>query len=100
MTIQTTCVYLLRSLTDNSFYLGSTVNLPRRLAEHNAGTVRYTQDKRPWEVVAYEIYTDAHIARLREQALKHHSRMRHFFIKRALAVPLGSAMGGPRQVGG
>ncbi|WP_072312655.1 GIY-YIG nuclease family protein [Agrococcus sp. Marseille-P2731] len=44
-------MYILRC-ADDSFYVGSTWNAERRLAEHNAGTgAKYTKRRRPVELV-------------------------------------------------
>ena len=42
--------YILRSLKNGRFYYGSTEDLPKRLARHNAGKVRSTKAYRPWVV--------------------------------------------------
>ena len=41
-------VYILASHADSSYYVGSTMDVSRRLAQHNAGTVRSTKARRPW----------------------------------------------------
>lgn len=44
-------VYMLRC-RDGSLYTGATMSLPRRLAQHNAGTAsRYTRSRLPVELV-------------------------------------------------
>lgn len=44
-------VYMLRC-RDGSLYTGATTSLPRRLAQHNAGTAsRYTRSRLPVELV-------------------------------------------------
>jgi len=93
-------VYLLQSVSTGSFYLGWTTDLQRRLDHHNAAGNGYTNSRGPWELLAYELHPSAEAAKQRERLLKRRHRMRLFFTKRALAVPKGSAMGGPRQVGG
>ena len=47
-------VYILKSELDNSFYIGYTSNLERRLEEHNTGKSRYTSKKKPWKLKYYE----------------------------------------------
>lgn len=49
-------VYVLQSLTDNSFYIGYTSNIEERLWEHNEGRTRYTKHKRPWNLMYKEDY--------------------------------------------
>ena len=46
-------VYIIQSVKDNSYYVGSTEDLKRRLQEHNRGRVRYTSSKMPYELVYY-----------------------------------------------
>jgi len=45
--------YILQSTRDQTYYIGVTSDLKRRLQEHNAGGVRYTKSKRPWNVIWY-----------------------------------------------
>ncbi len=63
-------VYVLLSLLDGATYVGMTMNLVRRLKEHNGGSNRYTKGHRPWKV----IYTESHVnwseARIREKFFK------------------------------
>jgi putative endonuclease len=42
--------YILKSLSHNTFYYGSTADPEKRLKEHNSGKVRYTKGRRPWIV--------------------------------------------------
>jgi putative endonuclease len=44
-------VYILQSQINHSFYKGSTDDLDRRLAEHNAGKVAYSKKFKPWNLV-------------------------------------------------
>ena len=68
-------VYILKC-KDNSFYTGLTNNLERRLYEHNAGLSKesYTYDKRPVELVWYEMFTEPTQAILIEKKIKGWSR--------------------------
>ena len=40
--------YVLKSKSDDSFYVGITENVKKRLEEHNSGKLKYTANKRPW----------------------------------------------------
>ena len=69
-------VYILQSQKDGSLYIGSTTDLKRRMEEHNAGQVKSTKLKRPWQLVYYEAYFAEEIARKREKSLKSHGNLR------------------------
>lgn len=43
-------LYVLKN-EKNKYYIGSTINLERRLKEHNYGNTRSTKRNRPWHVV-------------------------------------------------
>ena len=49
-------VYILKSRSDGSFYVGQTNDLQRRLENHNAGLSKYTSRKKPWCIVYFEEY--------------------------------------------
>ncbi len=63
-------VYVLRSLLDGRFYMGSTKDLKKRLELHNSGAIRSTNPRRPFELVFYEAYRNEHDAKRRESYLK------------------------------
>jgi len=67
-------VYVLKSLKDRKGYIGSTTDLKRRLAEHNAGKVTSTKFRAPFVLIYYEAYKIEKDARLRESGLKLKSR--------------------------
>ncbi len=46
-------VYILQSQKDNSYYVGSTNDLKRRLNEHNNGGKKFTTIKRPYTITWY-----------------------------------------------
>jgi predicted GIY-YIG superfamily endonuclease len=46
-------VYIIRSLTDKSNYVGYTLNLKQRMKDHNSGKNISTKGSRPWEIVTY-----------------------------------------------
>ncbi len=62
--------YILRSKIDNSYYVGSTNNLTRRLKEHNRGKSKYTRNKKPWELVYNEELSTLSLVRRRENQVK------------------------------
>jgi putative endonuclease len=63
-------LYILESLADGSYYVGSTQDLPARIERHNQGRVKYTRTKRPWKIVYSEKHPDRSSAMKREYALK------------------------------
>jgi putative endonuclease len=63
-------VYVLQSLSYNTYYIGSTENVERRLHEHNSGKGRYTSGRRPWRLAYKEEYPCRREAIKREHALK------------------------------
>jgi RHS repeat-associated protein len=57
--------YILRSERfPNQTYVGSTGDLPRRLAEHNAGKSTHTSKFKPWELVIYVAFQEQRTARV------------------------------------
>lgn len=49
-------VYILRSLVNGDFYIGSTADLQNRISLHNVGRVKSTKGYRPWELVESSEY--------------------------------------------
>ena len=68
-------VYILRC-SDNSYYIGVTNNLEKRLFEHNSGIEKscYTFRRRPLMLVYHEDYSSINAAISREKQLKGWSR--------------------------
>ena len=62
--------YILRSLKDNSFYIGSTKDLDKRLLKHNKGLVKSTKYHLPFEIVYYEKFNTLSESRKRELQIK------------------------------
>ncbi len=79
-------VYLLRSLKDKKFYVGWTTDPIRRLDAHNKGLNRSTKARRPFEMVSYEVYPDAGLAKVRERSLKKNPNMLACFKRRMLCT--------------
>ena len=64
-------VYILRSLTDGSLYVGQTNDPERRLSQHNSpGRNAYASARGPWELVHSEMHDDRGAAMARERFLK------------------------------
>jgi putative endonuclease len=67
-------MYILRC-ADGSFYVGSTVNLERRLGQHNEGEgAAYTRRRRPVRLVYCEEFSRVDDAYLREKQVQGWSR--------------------------
>ncbi len=63
-------VYVLKSEKDGSLYVGYTVNLEKRLKEHNLGKNFSTKSKVPLICIYYEACLDPDDAKRREYYLK------------------------------
>ncbi|MES0364136.1 MAG: GIY-YIG nuclease family protein [Desulfobacteria bacterium] len=63
-------VYILQSLKDGSYYVGSTQDLDSRLERHNQGRSKYTKAKKPWELVFREEHPDRSSTIKRESEIK------------------------------
>jgi len=66
----TVFVYVLKSLKDNTRYIGTSKNMERRLEEHNSGKCRYTSGRKPWKLIYNEEYCSRSKAMKREKFLK------------------------------
>ena len=63
-------MYILKGISNPSFYIGYSADLKKRLKEHNSGKNISTKRGRPWKLVYYEAFLNEHIARSREAKLK------------------------------
>ncbi len=63
-------LYIIQSKKDNSFYIGITGNIEKRLEFHNKGLQRYTRNKTPWKLVYYKIFKNKTEALKREREIK------------------------------
>jgi len=63
-------LYILQSEKSGRFYIGSTTDLDRRLAEHNSGQTTSMRNRGPWKVVYREQFDDAIAAKARELEIK------------------------------
>lgn len=68
-------VYILKC-ADESYYVGMTNNIEKRINEHQTGKYpgSYTYERRPIELVFYETFTDPDTAYMFEQKIKKWSR--------------------------
>jgi putative endonuclease len=64
-------VYILESLKAKRSYVGFTINLERRLLEHNDGNTKSTRPFRPWKLIYSECFESKSEAYKREWHLKH-----------------------------
>jgi putative endonuclease len=83
-------VYVLRSLTDDGFYIGYTANLRKRFEQHLKGNSFTTSYRGPWELIYYEAYIEQADALGRERYLKR-SAGRRFFESSAKALSGGES---------
>ncbi|MFC1593882.1 GIY-YIG nuclease family protein [Candidatus Omnitrophota bacterium] len=67
-------VYILRCLRSNTFYIGSTRDLKRRLYEHKIGSVKATKYFRPIKLELSQKYDNMYQARTIERRLKRFKR--------------------------
>jgi putative endonuclease len=63
-------VYILQSLKDNKYYIGSTSDAPARLHYHNAGLQRSTRHRIPFTLILFEEYPSKEEALKREKQIK------------------------------
>ena len=59
-------VYVLQSLKDNKYYIGSTSNVEARLLFHNNGFQRSTRYRLPFKLLYYESFDSMKEALIRE----------------------------------
>ena len=62
--------YILTSIKNNRYYIGSTDDLTRRLSEHNSGKVFFTKLYIPWKIYYFEKYQTRSQAFSREKQIK------------------------------
>jgi putative endonuclease len=63
-------VYVIRSELTRRFYVGMTVNVEKRIEQHNKGMTSSTKGYRPWKLFFYEVFETRAEARKREIYLK------------------------------
>ena len=64
------CVYVLISARDGNLYTGFTIDLPRRLEEHEAGRSAATAPRRPFRLLFCEFHNSKSDALRRESYFK------------------------------
>jgi putative endonuclease len=62
--------YIIKSLSRNTFYYGSTSDLIKRIEDHNSGRVRFTKGRRPWVIHYFETFETRSAAFRRERLFK------------------------------
>lgn len=63
-------VYILQSEKDESFYIGYSRDILKRLEKHNSSKTGYTSTKKPWKLVYTEVFDNKTDAIKRENFLK------------------------------
>jgi len=91
-------LYILQSLKDNSFYVGSTKNLVNRLKQHNQGKSKYSKTKRPWKIVYHEVYNTYAQAFQREKQIKSYKKRK--IIENLIEAKIGTKVLGSIPRGG
>jgi putative endonuclease len=77
-------VYIIRSTSSPEHdYIGTTADLRKRIADHNAGKSTHTAKFTPWKLVWYSAFPDKYRALEFEKYLKSHSG--RAFAKKRLA---------------
>lgn len=61
-------------MKNNTYYVGSTKDLKRRLSQHNSGNVLSTKYKKPYELVFYQEFSNIQIAKEVEYKIKNWKR--------------------------
>ncbi|OGY57088.1 MAG: hypothetical protein A2Y84_00295 [Candidatus Colwellbacteria bacterium RBG_13_48_8] len=69
-----TGVYILKSLRNQRYYIGSSKNVEHRFGQHNAGRVKATHGLLPLELVAFLPCETVTEARSAERRLKNYKR--------------------------
>jgi putative endonuclease len=69
-------VYIIRSEISGTVYKGCCENFEKRLRDHNAGRVKSTKHRRPWNKHYIEEFTDKRSALKRERYFKSRSGYR------------------------
>ncbi|HBK34820.1 hypothetical protein A2239_02280 [Candidatus Uhrbacteria bacterium RIFOXYA2_FULL_40_9] len=76
------CVYLLKSIKDQGYYIGYTADLKHRVQDHQSGFVASTRNRTPLQLIYFEAYSCEMSARQREKQLKHFGSAYSALLKR------------------
>jgi putative endonuclease len=82
------CVYLIRSIKFDTFYIGYTSDINDRITRHNEGRERYTKKYLPWEVVYIKEF------KTKGEALKYEKYLKSLKSKIALQKLMNEWRGG------
>lgn len=64
-------VYIIQSINrTDQIYVGCTINLKKRLSDHNAGTTSHTEKYKPWKIITYTAFENKSKAYEFEEYLK------------------------------
>ena len=75
--------YILQSEIDNSYYIGHSSDIMKRLEYHNQGISKFTSKKIPWKLVYLEVFQTKKEANQREIFLKR--QRNHSFYERLIS---------------
>ncbi|HOV14720.1 MAG TPA: GIY-YIG nuclease family protein [Spirochaetota bacterium] len=76
-------VYVIKHSETNDLYIGYSIDIEKRLQEHNNKESKFTSKKSGyWELVYFEAYKNMNDAITREKRLKHHGRAKQELYKR------------------
>jgi len=75
--------YILQSEIDNSYYIGHSSDMKKRLEYHNQGLSIYTSRKIPWKIIYIETFMTKQEANRRELFLKR--QRNHSFYERLIS---------------
>ncbi len=64
------CVYVIKSLKDKHYYIGSTLDINKRFKEHENGYVKSTKNRRPLRLKYVLKYDDIKTASKMEKIFK------------------------------
>jgi putative endonuclease len=73
-------VYILESQKDNTFYIGYTSDIEKRLLYHNTGKSGYTSRKMPWKLI-YSKHFPTKTEALRYEKFLKKQRNREFYLR-------------------